>query len=172
VSEPWWAALLREQQAAGFPDLRGAEGWVRIPVSDAFISRLIRSRVPPHIVADLDLSAEPGNQFVVALRLARARFLPALRIRFLIEAQPVLPESPVLILRLASQGWAALAGPALRLLQALPPGIRLDGDRVAVDLAVLLARAGAPDLVRHLAAIEVTTAAGRVTFACRARLDG
>ena len=45
------------------------------------------------------------------------------------------PASPVLVLTMEASGFSSLAGPALRFLGALPPGIRVDARRIPVDLA-------------------------------------
>ena len=107
----------------------------------------------------------------VSVRLARLAFLPAIRIRFAIERQPDLPASPILVLRMVLEGVAALASPALRFLEVLPPGVRLDHDRLHVDLATLLAQYGAADALSYLTALEVTTAAGRVIVSGRLQAD-
>jgi hypothetical protein len=166
VSEPWWAAWLREQRVAGFPAFEGAEGGLRLPVPDRLVTEAIAHRLsPPVPVRELDLRAEPGNQFVVRLKPA---LLPPLALRFQIDRQPELPHSPVLVLRLARQGLAALAGPLVRVLPALPAGIRMDGDRILVDLATLLRRHGAADVLDYLSELEIATDAGRFVVSVRA----
>jgi len=169
--QPWWAALLREQQAAGFPDLQGADGWFRLPISDRLLTRVVLSRIPASApISEFDLIAEDANQVSVRVRLAKPSFLPPFRIRFAIEQQPALPHSPVLVLRMMSQGIAALAGPAMRFFQALPPEVRMIGDRIHVDIAALLGRHGAGQVLDFLSQLEVTTEQGRVIVAARGRL--
>jgi hypothetical protein len=114
--------------------------------------------------------ADPGNQFSVRIRLARPSFLPAFRLRFVIEQQPQLPASPVLVLRMVAEGLAALAAPALRFLEVLPPGIRLQQERLYVDLAVLLQKYGAGEALDFLTDLSVSTAEGRIIVTARAML--
>jgi hypothetical protein len=167
--EPWWLALLREQQATHFADLAGAHASFTVPVSDRLLNRIIADRLRPSSpIRELELRAEDGNQVTVSVKLARLAFLPAVRLRFAIERQPDLPASPVLVLRI--EGIAARAGPVLHFLDVLPPGVRLEKNRVHVDLATLLAQHGAADGLAYLAALEVTTAAGRVVVSGRLTL--
>lgn len=167
--QPWWFVLLEEQQRSGYADLTGARASVRLPVSDRLLSRVLRERLPRSWpVRDLELRALSGNQIAIRVRLKKPAFLPALTITFAIERQPQLPESPVLILRLASTGLSALAGPALSLLNALPTGFDRDGNRLLLNLGALAEAHGVADLLQLLTGLEVTTEPGRVILAVNA----
>jgi hypothetical protein len=169
--EPWWLALLREQQSTNFADLAGAHTAFTIPISDRLLSRIIADRLPPSSeISELQLRAEDGNQATVSVKLARLAFLPAVRVRLAVEQQPDLPASPILGLRLVFEGVAALASPALRFLKGLPPGIRVEHDRLHVDLAALLAHYGAADALAYVTALELTTAPGKVIVSGRLAL--
>jgi hypothetical protein len=169
--EPWWTILLREQQATGFADLAGATASLTLPLSDRFVTRLIANHLPASSpVREVDLCAEAGNQIVLRIRVARLAFVPRVRVRLLIEQQPVLPSSPVIVFRLISEGFAALAGTALRFVKVLPPGVQLDGDRLHLNLAQLLDSYGLADVVTYLTHLEVTTAETRIVLVARARV--
>jgi hypothetical protein len=166
--EPWWLAVLREQQSTNFADLAGAHASFTIPVSDRLLGRIIADRLPPSSpIGELRLRAEDGNQVTVSVKLSRLAFLPAIRVRLAIERQPELPASPILVLRMVFEGVAALASPALRFLEGLPPGIRLEHDKLHVDLATLLAQHGAADALSYVTAVELTTVGGRVIVSGR-----
>jgi hypothetical protein len=164
-NEPW-LDLLREQQSTRFADLAGAHTVFTIPVSERLLNRIVADRLPRSApVSELQLHPEDGNHVTISVKLSKFAFLPAVRVRFAIERQPDLPASPVLVLRI--EGKAALAGPALGFLNVLPPGVRLENDRLLVDLAALLAQYGASEVLLYLTAIEVTTVAGRVIVSGR-----
>jgi hypothetical protein len=166
MDEPLWVSLLREQRAAQFADIAGAHASVTLPIDDRLLTRLAASRLPASLpIKDLDLHAVAGNEIVVRLRLSRVSFLPPLAIRVAIERQPILPASPVLVLRIISDGLSALAGTALRFLDTLPAGLRLEDNLLHVDLAALLARYEAGQLLPYLTALELTTAEGRIIVA-------
>ena len=161
--EPWWLALLREQQSTNFADLGGAHASFTVPVSDRLLNRIIADRLPRSSpVSELQLHAEDGNQMTVGVKLGRLAFLPPVRIRLAIERQPDLPASPILVLRMVLEGVAAVAGPALRFLEGLPPGVRLQQDRLHVDLATLLGHYGAASALPFITALELTTVGGQV----------
>ena len=168
MPEPWWIDLLRQQRAAGFADLAGGQGTLVLPVDDRLLSRLIASRIPPSWpVKELTLRAAAGNQLVVRLKLTKA-FLPTFTLRLMIERQPVLPASPVLVLRIVSDGVAALAGTLMRFLPPLPPGLRLNGDLLSINLATLLDQYGAGEALAYLTLLELTTTEGRLVVSARA----
>lgn len=170
---PWWADLLREQQAARFADLSGADAWLRLPISDRLLTRLIAARIPPTVpISDVDLRAETGNQLTVRIKMAKPSFLPPFRMRLRIERQPELPASPLLVLRLKSEGLAALAGPAMTFFDVLPPWVRMNADQLVVDLAAMAEEYGAADVLSYLTHLEVSTAEGRVIVAARGSVSG
>ena len=75
----------------------------------------------------------PGDRFSVRVT-PRSAFLPSLTVRLDIERQPSL-GSPVLVLRLATlAGLFGLAAAAFPIAQMLPPGVRMDGELIHVDL--------------------------------------
>jgi hypothetical protein len=167
--EPWWAALVREQQQSHFSDIAGASAWFTLPVSDRLLTALISERLPASWpIKTLQIEAGPANQLTVHLRLTKPALLPTLHLRLAIEQQPEFPGRPILVLRIASGALAALAGPALRVLEALPQGIRLDGDRISINVATLLDQYGAADLLQYLVDLNIATIEHRVIVSARA----
>ena len=69
-------------------------------------------------------------------------------------------------------GLLSLAGPALRFLDALPPGVRVDHERIFVDIARLLAERGLSELLEYAEDVQVTTADGAVILGVRAGVRG
>lgn len=163
--------LLERQIASGFEDLRGAEAAVTVPVSDRLLNEIITQALPASArVRGVEVRARAGNRFAVRARIAGASFLPAFNLTVAIDRQPELPDSPVLGLRLEMGGLLSLAGPALRFFDALPPGIRIQDDRIYVDLAQLLSQRGLSGVLDHLEQFHVTTAEGSTILSLRARI--
>ena len=168
--------LLQEQRLNGFRDLAGAVAGFTVPVSDRVVSRVVVESLPiDGPVRDVDLEAHPGNMVIARLKLTRPAFLPSLSVKLFIERQPELPAWPFFVVRLElPAGLMGLAGSALKMVGSLPRGLRLDGDRLAVDLRVLLERANALDALEYLEALQLTTddrrfvIAGRITVQQRA----
>jgi hypothetical protein len=160
--------LLARQQAAGFADLEGAHASITVPVSDRLVNELIAEWTPPSApVRDVRVRSHADNRIAVQLRVGGASFLPPLSFTLQIDRQPELPSSPVLVLKLTTGGLLAMAGPALRFLDALPPGIRVDHDRIHIDLGQLLERQGLGAAMRALEHLEITTAEGALVVAAR-----
>jgi hypothetical protein len=161
--------LLREQQQTGFRDVAGAHASVTLPVSDRLVSRLVADAIPPGApVRELDLRASAGNRFSVRVRLARPAFLPPITIHLQIIGQPQFPANPVLQLRLLSSGLLSFAGAAMRFLDALPPGIRIDGDVISVNVRTLAERRGFGAYLDFVRDLQIATEEGRfiVSLGC------
>ena len=163
--------LFNRQVASGFDDLRGAEAAVTLPVSDRLLNEILTEALPSSAkVRDVGVRAQAGNRFAVRAKIAAAPFLPPLSLTVAIERQPELPASPVLVLKLEMAGLLAVAGAALRFFDALPPGIRIENDRVHVDLAQLLEKQGLSGFLDHLEHLHVDTAEGTTIISLRARI--
>ena len=167
--DPRLEALLMRQRASGFADLRGATADVSIPISDRLLNELVAQALPPSApVRDIQLTSRPGNRIGVRFRIGAASFLPPVNLTLAIDRQPELPAFPVLILRLQMGGLLSMAGSALRFLDALPPGITVEQDRIHVNLSILLAERGLAELLQYAEQLHVTTTDGAVVVAVRA----
>jgi hypothetical protein len=161
--------LLSRLRASRFSDLRGARADVTLPVSDQLLNDLIAEALPPSApVRDLQLTSKPGNRIAVRFKLTAASFFPPIKVGLVIEGQPELPASPILMLKLEMGGLQALAGAATRFLSGLPPWIRIVEDRVYVNIATLLAERGLAEVLEYVEQVRVTTADGAVVVAVRA----
>jgi hypothetical protein len=163
--------LLEQQAAAGFDGLRGAEASITLPVSDRLLNEIITEALPASAkVRDVEVRALTGNRFGVRAKIGAASFLPPVSLTVVIDRQPELPASPVLVLRLELGGLLAVAGAAMRFFGQLPRGIRIDNDRVYVDLAQLLEKQRLSGLLEHLEQLQVSTTQGATILSLRARI--
>ena len=171
--DPRLEALLSRLRATGFSDLRGARADVTLPISDRLLNELIAAALPASApVRDLELTSRAGNRIAVRFKVAAVSFLPPMKVTLVIEGQPELPASPVLVLKLEMGSLLSLAGPAARFLSGLPSGIRIVEDRVHVNLATLLADRGLAELLEYAEQVRVTTAEGAVVVHVRAAIRG
>ena len=160
--------LLTSLQASGFEDLRGADVSATVPISERLLNDLIQESLPPSLpIRDLHVSPREGDRFDLRFRVGSSALLPSLKLALRIDRQPDLPSSPVLVLKLEMGALMSIAGPALRFLDALPPGIRLEGDRLYVDIATLLARRGLDRYLEYARRIELHTSNGTVVAIIR-----
>ena len=163
--------ILERQRSSGFEGFRGADVSATVPISEPLFNELLRESLPESIpVRDLHVAPLSGDRLVVRARVGSASFLPPLKATVLIDRQPELPTSPILGLRLMSP-LIAMAAPLLRFLDA-PSGIRVEGDRILVDIAALLDRRGLGRYLEHVHALEVHTVDGAVVATIRAGVPG
>jgi hypothetical protein len=161
----------RFRSLAGFDlqELAGGTLAAEIPVPEALANRLIAERLPTANVpiADLRLRALERDAIEAHVTVKGSRMVPVLKIVAQIERQPQ-PHDPVLLLRWSMPAMGPLAmfaGPVLSHFRKLPPGIRMEGERIAVDVRELLASRGMADLLEFLTDLQVHTRAG--TFLVR-----
>ncbi len=161
--------LFLRQVASGFEDLHGAEASVTLPVSERLLNELVSEAMPrPAPVRELHVRPQAGDRFAVRVRIGSSPLFPAFNISLSIERQPELPGSPVLVLRMETSGLLSLAGPALRFLDALPPGIRVEHDRIYVDLSTLLEARRLSASLAYVEQLQVHTIDGAVVVSIRA----
>ena len=161
--------LFASLQASGFEDLRGVDVSATVPISERLLNDVIQQSLPPSLpVRDLYVSPREGDRFDVRLRVGSSPFLPPLKFVLRIARQPDLPSSPVLVLKLEMTALMSLAGPALRFLDALPRGVRLERDLLYVDIASLLAQRGLERYLEYVRQLELHTSNATVIASIRA----
>ncbi|MEO5897475.1 MAG: hypothetical protein ABIS06_17425 [Vicinamibacterales bacterium] len=155
--------ILAQLQSTGFRDVAGARVSAVIPVSEQLIDGVIAASIPATApVRAVNLRAEPGDRFSVRIS-PRSSFLPSLTLKLQIVRQPELPGSPLLVLRMATMGGLmGFAGAAFPIGSMLPPGVRLDGQHILVDLYALAAQRGLTEVLGYVRQLRVTTGSGHV----------
>ena len=163
--------LLRQQLADGFSGIRGAQAAITLPVSERLLNEVLAETIPRSApVTDLHVSPEAGDRFVVRFRVGSSPLVPRLKVALAIETQPDLPALPVVVLRLETTGLMMLAGPVLRLLNALPAGMTVKDDRIHVDLRDLAQRRGFAPYFDYLDSLRVNTVNGAVVLTVHGRI--
>lgn len=163
--------VLQRQLADGFPDIRGAQVAITLPISERLLNEVLTETIPGSApVRNLHVTPEADDRFVVRFRVGSSPLLPRLKIVLAIEAQPDLPALPILVLRLETTGLMMLAGPVLRLLNALPAGIAVKDDRIHVDLRALAERRGFAPYLDYLDQLRVNTVSGSVVLTVHGRI--
>jgi hypothetical protein len=105
----------------------------------------------------VDIRPRAGDSFDVLITVSWP-FVPAIKVSFTIERQPEFPASPVLVLRWSLLGGVgALASRFIASLDRLPAGVKLDGDRLLLDLPRLAERAAAAAWLSYVRSLELHT---------------
>ena len=158
-----FAEILDHLRSTGFGDIRGARLAADVPLSERLINDFLAATLPPDApVRGVSIRPEANNQFSVRIT-PRAGLLPPVTLKLQIERQPELPHFPVLTLRMQKMGGLlGFATAALPIGNLLPPGLRLDGERILVDLRALAAQKGLDGVLQYISRLHVTSDAGRV----------
>lgn len=156
-------AILLNAREARFRDLAGTTINATVPVSERLLNEIVAATLPKNVpVRDVRVHPEPGNRFSVRIA-PKAAFLPQLTLKLDIERQPQFPTQPELVLRMATMGGLlGFASAAFPIASMLPPGVRLEGERIVVDLRALAHREGVLDLLELVKDLQITTEAGRL----------
>ena len=163
VPDPRLLQIIERLRASRFSDLEGARLAAVVPVSERLLNQIVASTLPPTLpVRDLHISPQRGNRMTVRARLARVDFLPPINVHVIIERQPEPPDGPLVLRLLTFPGLVSLLGAALPLATLLPPGVRMEKDRIFVDVRTLAERQGLGDLLPLLAGLRVTTDEGKL----------
>ena len=152
-------------------DIQGARLSLSIPITERLLNALVAATLPPAArVRDLSIHPQHGNRFVVRMKVPGVSFLPPVSVTVVIEQQPAPPDSP-LVLRLTTwPGLMRMIGAALPLASFLPPGVRMEQERILVDLNALAERHGYGDLVPLVKSLQIRTEASVVVVEAEARV--
>ena len=147
-------------------DLRELAGTAvsgEIPVPESLVNRLIAERLASNAqIASLHVEPQPDDSALIRV-VPRTRLVPPLTVSARIERQAEFPNDPRLLIRWslpAAGPLALLAGPVLSYFKRMPPGVRLDGDRVVIDLREVLGSRGLEDVVGLIRSLAVHTQPG------------
>ena len=155
--------ILEQLRASKFAELKGARVTALLPVPERLLNEVVASALPTSApIRDLAVTVLDGNRLTVRAKLTKADFLPPIKLTLEIEGQPEPPDG-VLVLRVASvPGLMPFASTALSMFATLPPGVRLEGERLFVGLRTLLERNGLGEVLTYLESVRITTQAGRL----------
>ncbi|HTI38502.1 MAG TPA: hypothetical protein VL484_13120 [Vicinamibacterales bacterium] len=158
--DPRFERIFAEQRRARFRGLSGSEYGGTIRISDRLLNQCIEMALPPDgVVRAVSVRSREGNWLDAKVTLSRPSFLPPISVEFAIDRQPTLPHDPVLALRLTGGAGSLLklATSTFRTAMPMPAGVRLDGDRVLVDIRAVLQARGQTALLDFVQQLCVTT---------------
>jgi hypothetical protein len=162
VDDPRLLQILEQLRASRFAEVKGARASLSIPVSERLLNELIAATMPSTgPLRDLQVRPQAGNRLAVRVRASRLDFLPPVTISLQIEQQPHLPDTPLVVRILSLPGLLSVAGSLLSP-SSLPPGIRLDRERVLVDVRQLLESKGFGEILPLIERLHVSSEEGRL----------
>jgi hypothetical protein len=147
-------------------ELAGATVGGEIPLPESLINRVIAQQLATRAAPVKAVRVQPHDGERLTMTIATAsRLMPGVRIDARIEQQPEFPRPAILGLRWSVPGMgplALLAAPALAFFKALPPGIRVEGDRLLIDVGELLWSHGYGELLDFITRLSVITREGAI----------
>ena len=164
--DPYATQLLAHLRSSAFRDIAGSRVSARIPVARSLVNMLVAHALEGTTtpVRGVDVRPHEGDRFDVLVTLSWA-FVPPLKVAVTVERQPQFPASPVLVLRWSLFGAVGvLASRLIASLGRLPAGIRLDGDRLELDIPTLAAREPAVTLLPFVKALQIHTSDDHVVL--------
>jgi hypothetical protein len=154
------ARVLRDLESSGFRDLAGTRASARVPVSRSLVNQVVADalRGTSAPIRLIDVQPRPGDRFDVTITVTWP-FVPPLTVAVAVERQPRFPELPILVFRWSLLGAVgAIASRFVASLNRLPPGIRLDGDRLLIDIPMVVrGRPAAEMILPYVTALELHT---------------
>jgi len=149
--------LLAYLKSSGFRDLVGSRVSAHIPVSRPLLNRVVADALQGSTapVQGVDIRPRDDDAFDVLITLSWP-FVPPLRLTFMVEQQPDFPASPILVLRWSLLGaMGAIASRLIASLDRLPAGVRLDGNRLMLDIPTLAGPEAAAMLLPALKSLQI-----------------
>jgi hypothetical protein len=170
--DPKLASLLARLHTTQFADLAGSESYSVLRIGEELLNVAAATFIPSSsMVRSVTIHPRQGNEIDVQLKLTKPAFLPAFNVTLHIEEQPELPDRPELILRLSGAGGLLrLASPVIGSSGALPPGFRLDGDRVLVNVREVIEHQRRTDLLAYIEQLHVLSEDARLVVAVQLRV--
>lgn len=152
--------LLHDLRRRGFADLAGSRAAIDLAVPQALINRALADTLAESDgrLHGLVVTIHPEYRFHLEIKFSRS-LMPSIAVEAVLDRQPSLPDAPEFVFRWRTllPGLAALAGSAASYFAKLPPGVRMESDRVFVDIRPLLDRAGAGDLLPLVSELRLST---------------
>jgi len=163
--------LLEAQQRDGFPDIRGSDAALTIPVSDRLVNAVIAAFLPAQgRVREVVIQSHDGNQLTARIRTGSA-LLPPISVGLEIDKQPALPDDAILSVKLShASKFVTLAASALSTMVTLPPGLIIAGDQIRIDIRRLLAERRLESWLAYVSHLRISTREGAVVVNVRAAI--
>lgn len=157
---PALVSILEDLRRSRYADLAGSRAAIDLAIPEALINRALEEALAGSNgrLRGVTVTIQPDHKFHLDLQLSQS-FMPSIAVEAVLDRQPALPESPEFVFRWRTllPGLAALAGSAASFFAKLPPGVRLEADRVFVNIRPLFERAGAADLLPLVSELQIST---------------
>ena len=150
--------VLAGQLASRFAGFSGSDATLSLRITDRLLNDGIAAGLPPDgPVRSVEAHALAGDRLQAIVTLRKPAFLPALHVNLQIDPAPLAPQAPVLVLRIVGGAGGMLKMAAPLIAGKLPPGVRLQGDVVEIDVRAILTARGDAQWLDYVRGLQVTT---------------
>jgi hypothetical protein len=142
---PFLQQFLTRQSSTGAADLAGADVRVRIPLREGVVNSFLREMVVAgnDSLSELRLTIASGSRLDVLVVSPKIPFVGRVTIPCLLDPVLIVSPSPMIRVQIVREGLAGFMAPLLPMAaRFMPPGVRLNGGIVTIDLGPPLAARG------------------------------
>jgi hypothetical protein len=141
----------------------GAHASGIVPLKEAVINELVNLplRIRPSRIQQIEVRLGDGNRMQIGLKVAIGPFTRWFRPEVILDRQALWSNGPGVLLRIVSSQYGALSR-IVELLGkgALPPGVHLGSNQVAVEFAALPQASPFHELLRFISRLDLKTSPG------------
>jgi hypothetical protein len=157
--------------AGNLSDIRGARAAGAIPISEQLLNAVLTDASRGRI-RELDIRIGDGNRLQAGVLVSIGPFSKWLRPELVLDQQALWSGSPGLLFTISTVQYGAVA----RIFEmfargALPPGIQIGNNRVAVDLGAMPQAAAYRQFFRHIKRLQLVTRPGVIWADFELRVD-
>ena len=157
--------------AGDLSDIGGAHAAGTIPITERLINTAL-NEAPRGPIREFDIRIGDGNRLQAAVLVSIGPFSKWLRPELVLDQQALWDGAPGLLFTISTAHYGAVA----RIFEmfargALPPGIQISNNRVAVDLGAMPQAAAHSRFFRHIKRLQLTTRPGVIWADFELRVD-
>jgi hypothetical protein len=162
---------VKDLLAGDLSDIRGARATGAIPINERLVNAALNesARGP---IQEFDIRIGDNNRLQAGVRVAVGPFSKWFRPDVQLDPQGMWGGSPGLLFTISAGHYAAIG----RLVEifargALPPGVQIGNNRVAIDIGAMPQAAAYRHFFRHIKRLQFTTRPGVIWADLELRVD-
>ena len=156
------ASIAQSVAAGDLSSFRGAHATGTIPIREHLINSVLNAS-SRGAIQDIEIRIGDGNRLQVGVRVAIGPFSKWFRPELVLDPQALWGDSPGLLFTISASHYGAVA----RIVEmfargALPPGVQIGNNKVAVNFGAIPQAAAYQHCFQHIKRLQVTTRPGVV----------
>jgi hypothetical protein len=162
---------LKELVAGDLSDVQGAQATGAVPITESLINTAL-NQAPRGPIQEFDIRIGDNNRLQAGVRVSIGPFSKWFRPELVLDEQAMWGDSPGLLFTISDAHYGAVG----RIFEtfargALPPGVQIGNNKVAVDLGAMPQAAAYRHLFRHIKRLRLITRPGVIWADFELRVD-